>query len=88
MRLLKGHTDVAGWIAVACLVVMWLEMLLPKQMHALLPVFEKIDPFYWFVPLAMILLPVIAAIRGSKWWLSVTVAGVVTLGAFLRIVLD
>jgi hypothetical protein len=56
-------------------------------MHALLPVFERIGPSYWFVSLAMILLPVIAAIRGSKWW-SVTVAGVVTLGAFLRIVLD
>lgn len=67
-------------------------MLAPKFMAAHFPVldsfFERIGPFYWFVPLAIIVLPVIAAMRGSKWWLSVTVAGVATLGAFLRILLD
>jgi hypothetical protein len=87
-RLSKRQANVAGWIAVACLVVMWLEMLVPNTMKLLFPVFERIGPFYWLLPLAMILLPMIAAIRGPKWWLSVTVAGVVTLGAFLSIVLD
>ena len=85
MDFFKHYTDVAGWIAVAGLVVMWLEMLIPKE---LFPVFARIGPFYWLLPLTIILFPIIAAIRGSKWWLSVTVAGVVTLGAFLRIVLD
>jgi hypothetical protein len=88
MNFSKRQTDVAGWIAVACLVFMWLEMLIPNAMKVLLPVFDRIGPFYWLLPLAMILLPIIAAKRGSKWWLSVTAAGVVTLGAFLRIVLD
>ena len=87
-RLSKRQADVAGWIAVACLVYMWLEMLLPHAMEVLFPVFGRIGPFYWLLPLAMILLPIVAATRGSKWWLSVTAAGVFTLGAFLRIVLD
>jgi hypothetical protein len=67
---------------------MWLEMLVPNAMDLLFPVFGRIGPFYWLLPLAMILLPLIAAVRGFKWWLSVTVAGVVTLGAFLSIELD
>ena len=87
-RLSKRQADVAGWIAVACLVFMWLEMLLPHAMEVLYPVFGRIGPFYWLLPLAMILLPIVAATRGSKRWLSVTAAGVFTLGAFLRIVLD
>jgi hypothetical protein len=87
-RLSKRQANVAGWLAVACLVFMWLEMLVPNTMDRRFPVFGRIGPFYWLLPLAMILLPLIAAIRGSKWWLSVTVAGVVTLGAFLSILLD
>jgi hypothetical protein len=87
-RLSKRQANVAGWIALACLVFMWLEMLVPNTMKLLFPVFERIGPFYWLLPSAMILLPMIAAKRGSKWWLSVTVAGVVTLGGFLLIVLD
>jgi hypothetical protein len=67
---------------------MWLEILVPNTMKVLSPVFERIGPFYWLLPLAMILLPIIAATRGSKWWLTVTAAGIFTLGAFLRIVLD
>jgi hypothetical protein len=77
-----------GWIGLACLVFMWLEMLAPKSMKVLLPVFDEIGPFYWLVPLAMILLPVVAAKRASKWWLAVTAAGVITFFAFLRVVLD
>ena len=57
-------------------------------MEALFSVFGRIGPFYWLLPLAMIPLPIVAATRGSKRWLSVTAAGVFTLGAFLRIVLD
>ena len=88
MSFTKRQANVAGWIAVACLLFMWLEMLIPNAMKVLLPLFDRIGPFYWLLPLAMILLPVMAAKRASKWWLSVTAAGVVTLGAFLRIVLD
>jgi len=67
---------------------MWVEMLIPKSMKVLFPVLDKIGPFSWLVPLAMILLPIVAAKRGSKWWLAVTAAGAVTFVVFLRIVLD
>jgi hypothetical protein len=55
--------------------------------QALRPVFDKIDPLFWFIPLAMILLPIVAAKRGSKWWWVVKVAAVITLFAVLRFTL-
>jgi hypothetical protein len=39
------------------------------------------------LPLAMIALPIVAARRGSKWWWAVTAAAIITLFAFLRVVL-
>ncbi len=88
MKLFRNRNNALGWIAIACIAFMWLLMLAPKSMKVLLPVFDKIGPFFWLVPLAMIVLPVIAARRGSKWWLAVTAAGVITLGAAVRIALD
>jgi len=41
-------------------------------------------PFFWLVPLATIVLPVIAAKRESKWWWAVTAVAIITLFAFLR----
>ena len=35
---------------------MWLLMLAPKSMKGLLPVFDRIGPFFWLVPLATIVL--------------------------------
>lgn len=67
---------------------MWLLMLAPKSMKSLLPIFDKIGPFFWLVPLATIVLPVIAAKRGSKWWWAVEAAAIITLFALLRAVLD
>jgi hypothetical protein len=87
MRLLQNRSDALGWIGIACMGFIWLLMLAPKSMKTLIPVFNLLGPFSWLVPLAMIVLPVIAASRGSKWWLAVTTAGVITLGAFLRIAL-
>jgi hypothetical protein len=75
--------QVSGWIGVACLVFMWLEMVGSKFMTALSPVLDKLGPFYWAIPLAMIVLPTIAAKRGSKWWLAVAGAGAVTFFDFL-----
>ncbi len=92
MRFFRRRTDVAGWIGVACLVTMWLQMLVPKFLAAHFSVldsfFERIGPYYWFLPLAMILLPTFAAIRGSRWWLAVTALSIATFVGFLRIVLD
>jgi hypothetical protein len=49
---MNTRTNMPGWIGLACLIFMWLEMLAPKSMKVLLPVFDKIGPFYWLVPLA------------------------------------
>ena len=80
--------NIPGWIGAVCIAFMWLLMLAPKSMRVLLPVFDKLGPLSWVVPLAMIVLPLIAAKRGSRWWLAVTAAGVITLVAALRIALD
>ena len=79
--------NIPGWIGAVCIAFMWLLMLAPKSMRVLLPVFDKLGPLSW-VYLAMIVLPLIAAKRGSRWWLAVTAAGVMTLVAALRIALD
>jgi len=67
---------------------MWLLMLAPKSMKSLLPIFDKIGPFFWLVPLATIVFPVIAAKRGSKWWWAVTATALITFVVFLRMALD
>jgi hypothetical protein len=61
---------------------MWIAILIPQSMKVLLSVFDKIGPFSWLVPLAMILLPMVAAKRGSKWWLAVAAAGAITFVVF------
>lgn len=88
MKLLQNRSNALGLISIGCMAFMWLLILAPRSMTALLPVFDKLGPFSWLVSFAIIILPVIAARRGSKWWLAVTAAGVLTLGAVLRIALD
>ena len=78
MNILHRRINFPGWIAVGCMLFMWEMILLPKSMKPLLPVFDKIGPFFWSVPLAMILLPIVAAKRGSKWWWAVEAIGVIT----------
>lgn len=84
-KMTHRRASIVGLIGMAFLLFMWAEMLFPKSMAVLLPVLDKIGPFYWLVPLATILLPTVAARRGSKWWLAVTTAAIVTLVVFLRI---
>lgn len=88
MNLSQRRINIPGWIGVACLLFMWSAILIPKSMKGLLPVFDKIGPFSWLVPLATILLPMVAAKRGSKWWLAVTAAAIITFVVFLRMALD
>ncbi len=78
MNAASRRINVPGWIDVACLVFMWLEMLVPKSMTVLSPILDRLGPLYWLVPLAMIVLPAVAAKRGSKWWLAVTAASAIT----------
>lgn len=67
MSLSQHRINIPGWIGVACLLFVWTAILLPKSLRLLLPVFDKIGPFSWLIPLAMILLPIVAAKRGSKF---------------------
>jgi hypothetical protein len=87
MNSFQHRINIPGWIGVACLLFVWSAILLPKSVKPLLPVFDKIGPFSWLLPLAMIALPIVAARRGSKWWWAVTAAAIITLFAFLRVVL-
>jgi len=87
--MIQNRVNIPGWIGVACLIFMWSVILLPKSMmKPLLPMFDKIGPFGWLIPLAMVLMPTIAAKRGSKWWWGVLAIAIITLFAFLRVVLD
>jgi hypothetical protein len=85
MSATQHRINIPGWISVACLLFVWTAILLPKSLKPLLPVFDKIGPFSWLVPLGMILLPIVAVKRGSKWWWAVTVAAVITLVVLLRV---
>jgi len=89
MSLSQQRINIPGWIGVAFLLFVWSVILLPKSMmKPLLPVFDKIGPFSWLIPLAMILLPTVAAKRGSKWWWAVTATALITFVIFLRMALD
>lgn len=89
MNLSQHRINIPGWIGVACLLFVWSVILLPKSMmKPMLPVFDKIGPFSWLIPLAMILLPIVAAKRGSKWWWAVTATALITFVVFLRMALD
>ena len=85
MSMSHRRINIPGWIAVACLLFMWAMILLPRSIKPLLLVLGQMGPFFWLIPLAMILLPMAAAKRGSKWWWAVTVAAVITLFALMRV---
>ena len=76
------RSNTLGLIGVACLVITWVVwlvlMLVPKSIRVLGPVFDALGPFQWLVLLAMFVLPMIAAKRGSRWWLAVAAAGAIT----------
>jgi len=75
----QGSRKILGWIGLGCVVLWWLPFVLPKRIAKPLATgFEVIGPFQWILLVAMVVLPVMAAKRGSKWWLSVSAAGVIT----------
>ena len=83
MRSSLRPSNVLGWIGVACIAFIWLILLVPKLIKALQPALDAIGPLQWLIVLAMIVLPAIAAKRGSKWWLVVAAAGALTFFDFL-----
>ena len=76
--------NILGWIALGCVLFWWLPFVLPKRIaRPLLAVFDLIGPFQWLLLLVMVVLPIMAAKRGSKWWLCVGAAGVITFGVLI-----
>ncbi len=53
-----------------------------------LPALDVMGPFSWLIILAMPILPILAAKRGSKWWLAVAAAGAATLAEMIYRGLD
>ncbi len=83
MSLSRRQINIPGCIGVACIAFTWLLLLVPKLIRALRPVLDALGPFQWLIVLAMIVLPTVAAKRGSKWWLAVAAVGAITFVNFL-----
>ena len=67
--------DVAGWLGVACIMFYWLIMLTPKKAVNFGPALDVIGPFGWLILLGMVVLPIVAAWRSSRWWFAAVAAG-------------
>src|SRR5208282_402493 len=76
--------SIPGWIGVACIAFYWLIMLVPRRVVNLGPVLDVIGPFGWIILLGMIVLPIVAARRRSKWWFAVAAAGAITVVDLFR----
>jgi O-antigen/teichoic acid export membrane protein len=76
--------SIPGLLGVVCIAFYWMILLVPRRVLRLDPVLEVIGPFGWLMVLGMILLPIVAAKRGSKWWFAVAAVGAITLADLLR----
>jgi hypothetical protein len=74
-----ARASTIGSIGLGLVVLWWPPFLLPKRISKpLVTASGSIGPFWWLLLLGMVVLPIMAAKRGSNWWLSVSVAGVIT----------
>jgi len=80
----QRRVNVLGWLGVVCIVFYWLIILTPKRIVNFGPALDVIGPFGWLILLGMVVLPIVAAWRGSRWWLAATGAGVITFADVLH----
>jgi hypothetical protein len=74
------NANVLGCVGLACVIVWWIPFFLPKHlMETLFNLETLMVPVSWITVVGMFVLPVVAAKRGSKWWLVVTAASAATL---------
>ena len=74
------HPNTLGGIGLACVVLWWLPLLLPKRlMEAIFDHDTITNLCLWIIIVGMIVLPITAALRGSKWWFLVGAAGATSL---------
>jgi hypothetical protein len=70
--------QILGWIGVACIAFVSLGLRVPPSIENFGRVLDLLGPILWVIVLAGIVLPALAAPRGSKWWLAMVAAGVFT----------
>jgi hypothetical protein len=70
---------ILGWLGVLCLVVFWVVRVGPEIADDLFGVSSAGKFIVLGIFLAAAVLPIIAAAKGSKWWLVVAAAGIITL---------
>jgi len=75
--------SIPGLIGVVCIAFIWFARLFPRSTTALRPVLNGLGPLRTLVVLAMVVMPLVAAIRGSQWWFVVVAAGATTMIALL-----
>ena len=72
------QSQIFGSIGAACIAFVWLVLRFPASIEHFGRVLDVLGPLQWIVVLAMIVLPALAARRGSKWWLAIAAVGVIT----------
>lgn len=73
----KRYSNTFGTLGILCIGLFWLALLAPERVDTLL---RPYGLYVWFsVLLAAVLLPSIAAVIGSRWWLIVTALAVFAL---------
>ena len=83
MRFPLHRINILGWLGVGCIAFYWLIMLTPRRIVNFGPALDAIGPLGWLILLGMVLMPFVAAWRGSRWWFAVVAAGVITFVNFL-----
>ena len=84
MRPHPRRITLLGWLGVGCIAFYWLIMLTPTKAVNFGPALDVIGPFGWLILLGMVVLPIVAVWRGSRWWLAGAAAGVITCVDVLR----
>ena len=70
---------ILGWLGVLCLAIFWVVRLTPEIADDLFGVSSAGKFIVFGIFLAAAVLPTIAAAKGSKWWLAVAAASLITL---------
>lgn len=75
----KRGGKILGWLGVLCLAIFWSVRITPEAGDMLFGA-SSVGKFIAVgIFLAAVVLPTIAGIRGSKWWLVVAAASLATL---------
>ena len=72
--------NVLGYMGLACVLVWWIPFLFPMHLvEALFNLESVMVPLSWITVVGMLVWPMVATKRGTKWWLVVSAASAATL---------